>query len=382
MIGTLPTRNSEVVIVIPLFKPFMPESVIGPVTETLLSGWIGEGPKVKQFEAQLAAYLGVEPNRVLTVNSGTSALELALRLANVGPGDEVISTAMTCAATNEPILLTGARIRWADIDPLTGNISAKSIAEAINEKTKAIMIVHWGGYPCDLAEINDIADAHGVPVIEDAAHALGSEYQGKLIGNHSAFACYSFQAIKTITTVDGGLVVCRDPEAAHRGRKLRWFGIDREARKTEVFWEYDIEEPGYKFHMNDVAATIGIEQFKYLQQQLDHQRKNADIYYTDLDNLPGLTLPTREDDRCSSYWLMTVIVEERDRFVTMLRSNGIASSVVHIRNDIYTAFKDAARVESLAGLDSFTSKMLCIPIGYWVTEDDMQTITGAIKRGW
>ena len=114
----------------------------------------------------------------------------------------------------------------------------------------------------------------------------------------------------------------------------------------------------------------------------DHQRKNADIHYNELDNLPGLTLPTRKDDRCSSYWLMTVIVEERDRFVTMLRSNGIASSVVHIRNDIYTAFKDAARVNSLAGLDLFTSKMLCIPIGYWVTEDDMQTIIGAIKRGW
>ena len=246
----------------------MPESVIGPVTETLLSGWIGEGPKVKQFEAQLAAYLGVEPNRVLTVNSGTSALELALRLANVGPGDEVISTAMTCAATNEPICWRGRTFVGLIFDPLTGNISAKSVAEAINEKTKAIMIVHWGGYPCDLAEINDIADAPGIPVIENSAHALGSEYQGKLIGNHSAFACYSFQAIKTITTVDGGLVVCRDPEAAHRGRKLRWFGIDREARKTEVFWEYDIEEPGYKFHMNDVAATIGIEQFKYRQQQL------------------------------------------------------------------------------------------------------------------
>jgi len=367
---------------IPLFKPFMPQSVIAPLTETLLSGWIGEGPKVKQFEAQLADYLGADTDRVLTVNSGTSALQLALRLANVGPGDEVISTAMTCAATNEPILLQGARVNWADIDPLTGNISPQSIAEAITDKTKAIMVVHWGGYPCDLAEINRIADEHGIPVIEDAAHALGSEYQGKLIGNHSAFVCYSFQAIKTITTVDGGLVVCRNIEDAQRGRKLRWFGIDRDARKTEVFWEYDIEEPGYKFHMNDVSATIGLEQLKFLPDLLQHQRHNADLYYAEIGNVPGLTLPPRCKDRCSSYWLMTVLVEARDRFVAMLRAKGIASSVVHIRNDSYTAFKDSARVASLAGLDSFTSKMLCIPVGYWVTDDDMQTITTAIRQGW
>ncbi len=367
---------------IPLFKPFMPESVIKPVTETLMSGWIGEGPRVREFEAKLADYLHVEANRLVLVNSGTSALQLALRLANVGPGDEVVSTAMTCAATNEPILLQGARVHWADIDPLTGNISPRSIAEAINEKTKAIMLVHWGGQPCDLAEINQIADEHGIPVIEDAAHALGSEYQGKYIGAHSAFVCFSFQAIKTITTVDGGMVICRNPEDAHRGQKLRWFGIDRNARKSEVFWEYDIEEPGYKFHMNDVAATIGLEQIKYLPHLLEHQRHNADIYYAELANVPGLTLPTRCPDRLSSYWLMTVLVEKRDDFVKLLKSNGIASSVVHIRNDIYAAFKDSPRVKSLAGLDSFTSKMLCIPVGYWVDENAMDLITRTIKSGW
>ncbi len=367
---------------IPLFKPFMPQSVVAPITETLLSGWIGEGPKVRLFEKALADYLKVAPEQVISVNSGTSALQLALRLANVGPGDEVISTPMTCAATNEPILLQGALVRWADIDPLTGNISATSIAKSISEKTKAIMIVHWGGYPCDLAEINKIADQHGIPVIEDAAHALGSEYQGQRIGTHSAFVCFSFQAIKTITTVDGGAVICRNPEDAKRGKKLRWFGIDRDARKTEVFWEYDIEEPGYKFHMNDVCATIGLEQMKYLPDLLSHQRCNADIYYRELQNIPGLTLPPRTTDRLSSYWLMTVIVEERNRFVQALKNKGIASSVVHIRNDSYSAFKDATRGDLLAGVDSFTSRMLCIPIGYWVSEEDMALITSTIKQGW
>ena len=148
---------------IPLFKPFMPETVLEPLAKTLLSGWIGEGPRVREFEAALAQRLGVAVEQVVTVNSGTSSLQLALRLAKVGPGDEVISTAMTCAATNEPIVLAGARIRWADIDPLTGNISASSIASAITDKTKAIMIVHWGGYPCDLQAINEIAASRAAP---------------------------------------------------------------------------------------------------------------------------------------------------------------------------------------------------------------------------
>ena len=367
---------------IPLFKPFMPASVVQPLTETLLSGWIGEGPRVKEFEALLAAYLEIDKSRVLTVNSGTSALQLALRLANVGPGDEVISTPMTCAATNEPITLAGARVHWADIDPLTGNISAQSIAQAINEKTKAIMIVHWGGYPCDLEEINKLADAKGIPVIEDAAHALGSVYHGQKIGAHSAFVCYSFQAIKTITTVDGGLVVCRDPNDAHRGRKLRWFSIDRDAPKTQVIWEYDIEEPGYKFHMNDVSATIGIEQMKYLSGVLDCQREHAARYYDELKAVSGLTLMRRQEDRQSSYWLMTVLVERRDQFAQMLQDNGIASSIVHVRNDRYSVFKEAAKVNSLEGVDEFSKKMLCIPVGYWLNDDDMQHIIQVIQRGW
>lgn len=367
---------------IPLFKPFMPETVLEPLAKTLLSGWIGEGPRVREFEAALAQRLGVAVEQVVTVNSGTSSLQLALRLAKVGPGDEVISTAMTCAATNEPIVLAGARIRWADIDPLTGNISASSIASAITDKTKAIMIVHWGGYPCDLQAINEIAAAHGIPVIEDAAHALGSEYHGSLIGSHSAFACFSFQAIKTITTVDGGLLVCRSAEDAERGRRLRWFGIDRNARRSEVFWEYDIDEAGYKFHMNDVAATIGLEQIKYLDDLLAHQRRNAAIYYAELQNTPGLTLPPHRDDRLSSYWLMTVLVDERDRFVRMLKANGIASSVVHIRNDRYAVFKDAIQDGPLPGLDAFTERMICIPVGYWVTPDDAQRIATVIKQGW
>src|SRR3989338_2880247 len=187
---------------IPLFKVFMPESIMAPLKETLLSGYIGQGAKVDEFEAKMAGWLGCE--RILTLNSCTSALQLALRLANVGFGDEVLSTSMTCTATNVPVMAMGARIVWVDIDPRTGNLDPRAIEKKIGKKTKAILAVHWGGYPCDLDEIHAVAKKHNLKVIEDAAHALGSVYKGKKIGNHSDFVCFSFQAIKHMTTVDGG----------------------------------------------------------------------------------------------------------------------------------------------------------------------------------
>ena len=206
---------------IPLFKVHMPKSVQEPLLEILFSGFIGQGPQVEKFEKILAKYIG-NPYP-LTVNSGTSALQLALRLAGIQLGDEVISTPMTCTATNMPILAAGAKIVWADIDRLTGNISAASIEEKITSKTKAIIAVHWGGYPCDMMAINAVAKKYNIKVIEDGAHAFGAEYMQQKIGNHSDYVMFSFQAIKHITTVDGGVLFVRTKEDYQRGKLLRWY---------------------------------------------------------------------------------------------------------------------------------------------------------------
>ena len=195
---------------IPLFKVHMPKDVDKPLLEVLHSGYIGQGPKVEEFEKKLSQFLGTE--NVLTLNSGTSALHLALRLANVGEGDEVISTPMTCSATNEPILAAGAKIVWADVFPENGLIDPSSIEKKITKKTKAIVGVHWGGMPFQIDEINKIALENNLKVIEDAAHALGAEFNGTKIGSHSDYVCFSFQAIKHLTTVDGGAISCRTTE--------------------------------------------------------------------------------------------------------------------------------------------------------------------------
>jgi len=359
---------------IPLFKVFMPESVFEPLREVLLSGYIGEGPRVEEFERRLSPWFGNK--NVLTVNNGTSALQLALRLADVGYGDEVISTAMTCSATNEPILALGAKIVWADIDPWTANIDPEDVARKITPKTKAILCVHWGGYPCELDQLNDIAAEHGIKLIEDACHAFGSTYHGKPIGSHTDFACFSFQAIKHMTTVDGGALVCKSEAGRERGRLLRWYGIDRKCKRKDLRCEANIAEYGYKFHMNDVTATIGLEQLKYVDDTIEKHRANADRYNKAFSNLDTVWPLRYKDDRRSAYWLYTMRVKNRDRFIEYMKKAGITTSQVHARNDTHTMFKDFKT--DLPGVDEFTSEQVSIPVGWWLTQEDLTAIIDAV----
>ena len=361
---------------IPLFKVFMPESVMEPLRKVLLGGYIGEGPRVEEFERELGPWFG--NSNVLTLNNGTAALQLALRLANVGYGDEVVSTPMTCSATNEPILAMGGRIIWADIDPWTGNIDPKDVAKRITPKTKAIMCVHWGGYPCELDELNAVAAEHGVKLIEDACHAFGSTYHGKPIGSQSDFACFSFQAIKEMTTVDGGALVCKSKADCERGRLLRWYGIDRRAKRSDLRCEADIVEYGYKFHMNDVTAVIGLEQLKYVGKTIEKHRANAARYDEAFKNLEAVRPLRYRNDRCSSHWLYTMRVKDRPKFMEHMKRAGITVSQVHARNDTHTMFKDFK--VNLPGVDEFTAEQVSIPVGWWLTEKDVSYIIKTVSK--
>ncbi|MHC5199185.1 MAG: DegT/DnrJ/EryC1/StrS family aminotransferase [Planctomycetota bacterium] len=361
---------------IPLFKVFMPESILKPLNEVLMSGYIGEGPRVKEFEKQLAPWFG-NPN-VLALNSGTSALQLALRLSGVGFGDEVISTAMTCTATNEPIMAMGAKIVWADIDPWTGNIDPADVEKKITPKTKAIMCVHWGGYPCELEELNAISQKHGLKVIEDAAHAFGGEYHGTPIGSHSDFSCFSFQAIKHMTTVDGGALTCRSSADCERGRLLRWYGIDRNSNRKDFRCEEDILEYGYKFHMNDVTATMGLEQLKFVGDTVAKHRANAAAYHQAFDGLEWIKTLRHDAQHNGAYWLYTLRVKEPRTFMAYMEEKNIVTSAVHARNDTHTMFKDFRA--NLPGVDEFVSEQVSIPVGWWLTEQERDYIIEAVRQ--
>lgn len=363
--------------IIPLFKVHMPRSVEKPLLETLFSGFIGQGPKVDEFESRLNEYF--DNQHVVTVNSGTSALQLALRLANIGPGDEVISTPMTCTASNMPILAAGAKIVWADVDPISGLISTDSIKSKITNKTKAIIMVHFGGIPCDIDGINALAKNHGIKTIEDAAHAFGSEYRNQKIGNHSDFVMFSLQAIKHITTVDGGLLVCKSKKDYDRARLLRWYGIDRDSPRKDFRCEENIVEYGYKFHMNDIAAVIGIEQLKYVDDLVKKHIKNAAFFDDQFRASENIRLIPRSANSLSSSWLYTIHVDTRDDFMKYMLEQGIQSSKVHERNDKHDAFSDAF-VEDLNGVDQFCKTQVSIPVGWWLTDENLDYIVKVVTN--
>ena len=357
---------------IPLFKVHMPETVMEPLEKVLMSGYIGQGRVVDEFELALSELIG-NPYP-LTVNSCTSALHLALRLADVGYGDEVITTPMTCSATNEPILERGAKIVWADVLPNTGEIDPDDVALKITSRTKAIVCVHWGGYPCNLRELNNIARHHGIKVIEDAAHAMLSRYEDQYIGNHSHFVCFSFQAIKHMTSVDGGVLFCRNEDDYKRGKLLRWYGLDRESSAC-FRCEQNILEHGYKFHMNDVNACIGLEQLKYVEDIVAAHKHNGEYY---MEHIDPKYLLSYEYGRESAYWLFSILVDDIRDMQKYLESNDIASSPVHARND-HHLMVDEFRDDSLKGVDYFAGHQLAIPVGWWLSEGELDHIVSTVN---
>ena len=322
-----------------------------PVLE---GGWVGEGPKVREFEIALGKRF--KTPFVNAVNSGTMGLEIIASMIGLKEGDEVITTPMTCMATNEPFARTGATLVWADVDPQTGNIDPASVAQKVTEKTKAVVLVHWGGYPADITGIRAAVSksSNYIYVIEDAAHANGALYKGNPIGmcnyglgNHSDYAMFSFQAIKQMTSIDGGAVTCYRAEDYERFRVMRWYGIDRRYRKESLLGhpDWEIRELGYKGHMNDVNATIGLVHLRYLDEVLKKRRRNARIFDEGLKGVSGvkrLPIPLEQqikEKTISSYYLYTIQVDDRKNFVRALKDRGISTSVVHIRNDRYFVFR-------------------------------------------
>ena len=365
---------------IPLFKVHMPKSVDEAVLQVLHSGYIGQGPQVDAFEKKLQGYF--DHPYVLSLNSGTAGLHLALRLAGVGESgrvdeDEVITSAMTCTASNMPILERRGKIVWADVDPVSGLISPRDIEKKITPKTRAILVVHFGGITCDLEAIHQIAQKNSIPVIEDAAHAFGSTYQNRRIGSHSDYVMFSLQAIKHINTIDGGLLLTKSQQSYDRGKLLRWYGIDRQQKRSDFRCEENIQEYGYKFHMNDVCATIGIEQLKHIDHIVRAHRAHQAIYDREFEGLPGIRLIPKEIKQGSSAWLYTMHVEDRRAFMEFMNERQIMTSRVHERNDLHDAFHPFRK--SLPGLDQFNATQVSIPVGWWLEEKDLHRIVDAVK---
>lgn len=358
----------------------MAEGVKQSAIDTLYSGYVGQGEKVEEFENAIAAF--VKHHGVCAVNSGTSALSLAYNIIKQATnGKEVLTTPLTCMATNIPLVTNGFAPKWVDVDPKTCNIDLVDLRRKLTKDTCAVVVVHWGGYPVDLDELEKInREFYGMysrrfVVVEDAAHAFGSVYKDAMIGSHgSDFCAFSFGPIKHLTTTDGGCLMTLNGEKLRIARSLRWYGINRDSRDAPVY------TPGFKYNMNDVAASIGIENLKNIPKTLEITRRNAKMLRSGLASVPGLTLLEESPGFESSYWLFTIKVDRVKEFQTKMKSLGIESGPVHTRNDHAACFY--MQRAFLPGMDELQKTMTCIPCGWWMAEDDVQYVIESIKSGW
>lgn len=361
-----------------LFYPHIPVKARDAARAVLDTRWIGQGPKVDEFE-EVWTKKFAHPHQSVAVGAGTDALHLSYILSNLSKYDEVICPVFTCTATNEPLLYQKADIVFADINPDNLNISVEDVKRKITVRTSAIVCVDYGGLPCDLDELQALADENHIPLIEDAAQAHGAKYKGRYIGSIADFTTFSFQAIKIITTGDGGMLTIKDPELIDKAKRIRWFGIDRKA-KQEDRWKNDITEVGYKYQMTDFSAAMGLSAMEEIDETLAHHRELFETYRERLKGIPGITFIGDDEVHQSSCWLCTVLVENRDALKAKLASYDIESNQVHYRNDIYSIF--GGRVDDCPNMDKLESKYLVLPMHYGLFKEDVSYICDVIKSGW
>lgn len=375
---------------LPLFKVHIDKrAALKQIKEVLDSGFINEGVQVTALTKAMKERFGTE--HLILANSCTSTLTLALSLTGVRPYDEVISTPMTCVATNCPIINMGANIAWADIDPETGCIDPEDVGRRLKEnpKIKAVIVVAWAGNPPELHELRAICDFYGTKLILDAAHAFGATYDGQDISHLPDFSCYSFQAIKHVTTGDGGMLICRNADDWKRAKQLKWFGIDRDAAKDAngdwkgQHWDFDITTAGYKFNMNNISAAIGLSQLPHIDRIIKTHQDNASLYKGLLADSRFVTPLRVPGGSQSSNWVYTILLNERhkhmrDELLFRLNMKGIGAGVVHVPNDSYTCFEKF--VVSLPGTQSFFERQLSLPVGWWLKHNDIKKIVQVLDK--
>jgi dTDP-4-amino-4,6-dideoxygalactose transaminase len=360
---------------IPLVKVAMPpiQVLMPALQEVLYGGMIAEGEAVYRFESEFMEKFKLK--RAIAMSSGTASLHAALTLAGVRAGDEVISTPMTAEPTNTSILYCGAKVVWADVDQASGNMDPDSVRQSITSKTKAILCVHYAGYPVRLDEIKAIADEYEIALIEDCAHALGASYSGQSIGTIGDFGIYSFQAIKHMTTVDGGILTFSDQKHVEDAKKFRWFGMLKGVPRTEI----DISTLGYKYNMNNVNAVIGRAQLQKISSTLERHVANGTYYDSQLEGIPGVDFARCDAKARPTYWLYTLLSDHSEDIERALISVGVMASKLHRPNNLHSIFKGSEK--SLPGLDRFYKRLLHIPCGWWVTDDDREKIVSVLRKG-
>ena len=371
------TKPYEIGKEIRLWSTFVPKEAGKEIAKVLKSKWINTGKQEAKLRQEFNKKLNISHS--VATNSGTSSLRAGYAALGIGPGDEVISTPYTFIATNTSILEQGAKPVFADVRYDTLNIDPESIVKKITKKTKAITCVHYGGNPCEMEVIRKIGSDYNLPIIEDSAHAIGSKYKGHYIGEKGDIITFSLQAIKIITSGDGGMVATPHKKYYDLLKKYIWFGVDRENKKTTFIdpLPEKIDVLGFKYNMNDITATLALVGLKHVETALAKRKKIGEIYRRELSNLSKMRLLYFDPQNTPNYQIFPGHIKTRLAFAHFMREHGIFVNVNNRRNDRYSIFGKKQNLPTLAKVDE---DVILIPIHNDLTDRQVEHIIDTIKK--
>lgn len=364
---------------IPISRPSIGLDELKAVKQVFESGWLGMGSVVFEFENILKAHLGAK--YVIAVNTGTSALHIALEALGVRQGDEVIVPSLTFIGTIQAIIASKATPVFCDVYSDTLNISIEEVKKRITARTKAVMPVHYAGLPCKMEELLEIAKVKGVSVIEDAAHAFGSTYRGRKIGSFGDLTCFSFDPIKNITCGEGGAVVLNNDNIAQEIIKKRILGIDKDTwhrYKNERSWFYEVVTSGFRYHMSNINAAIGLIQFKKLNKFIKRKREIVKRYDQAFRGSPYIELLFRDYEETAPFnYIIKIKNGLRDRLLGFLNKNGVGAGVNYIPNHLQPLFKDSK--SELPVTEKVWKELISLPLYPDMSDNNVETVIEQVK---
>ncbi|MDM8355008.1 DegT/DnrJ/EryC1/StrS family aminotransferase [Pandoraea communis] len=362
-----------------LFQAILTPKMEQAALSVLRSGQIASGPKVPEFEGAFGELIG--RSNVVCTSDMTSALVLALHLAGVGPGDEVVTLAFSCLASNSPIRVVGATAVWVDMDPMTASVNLDDFVRVLTSKTKAVTLYHVAGYPGPTKAIADICRERGIVLIEDCNNALGAQQDGRPVGAIGDYAVYSFYPNRQINALEGGALVCPDAASADRARALRRFGVDARTFRDslgEINQASDVPEIGWSASFSQMNAAVGLANLPDVMIRAERTRANATYLAMACGDIPGIRAVTPLRDAQPVYWGLLLLAEHRDEVLVALKAAGVQASRMHYRNDGYSGF--ASQRRALPGTDIFMRDVIALPCGWWLDQAQLDSLVATLRR--
>jgi dTDP-4-amino-4,6-dideoxygalactose transaminase len=352
---------------IPVFMPNLQKDTIEHISKVFETGWLGMGSTTKEFEVKIKEFLNLEDRFVLSTNTATSALHLALRGAKIGKSDEVITPSFNCVADQQAIKMAGADVVMCDITEKTLGIDCSKAEELISEKTKAIIPLHYGGIPCDQKGVYDLAKKYNLRVLEDGCHAFGTTINNNKIGSYGDMTVFSFDSIKTMTSIDGGCLILNSKEEFEQLEQMRLLGMHREeteARyKNKKLWiNYDVTTEGYRYHLSNVLASIGISQINEIDNLIESRQMVCKRYNTEFSNIDGLVVPNSDYKNVSPFiYVLRVLNGKREELIEHLKKLLIDTGIHWTPVHRFSYFSES-KIGDMSITDKIADEILTIPL--------------------